>query len=110
MNAAIKNRKMIQEILDKIVDTYKPEKVILFGSYAYGSPDEDSDIDFLIVKNTAERPIDRRLYIRRIVSNPKRLVPFEPIVLTNEELKERLEIGDQFIQEILVKGEVLYGT
>ena len=72
MNTAIKNRKIIQEILDKIVEAYKPEKVILFGSYAFGCPDEDSDIDFLIVKNTSERPIDRWVNICRIVSDPKR--------------------------------------
>ena len=110
MNAAIKNRKIIQEILDKIVAEYQPEKVILFGSYAYGSPDEDSDIDFLIVKNTAERPIDRWMNICRIVSDPKRRVPFEPIVLTKEELQKRIEIGDQFVSDILEKGEVLYGA
>ena len=110
MNKVIKNRRLIMEILDKIVTKYQPEKIILFGSYAYGKPDDDSDIDFLIIKNTDERPIDRRVRIRRIVSDSTRRTPFGPIVLTSVELQKRIEIGDQFIAEILTKGEVLYGT
>lgn len=110
MNANNKARTMILEILDKIVTEYQPEKVILFGSYAYGNPDNDSDIDLLIIKNTNERPIDRWVHMCRIASDPERRIPFEPIVLTKEELQKRIEIGDQFISEILEKGEVLYGT
>ena len=40
----------ILEIAEKIKREYKPDKIILFGSYAYGNPDKDSDIDFLIIK------------------------------------------------------------
>ena len=99
---------MISEMVDKIASSYKPQKIILFGSYAYGEPDQDSDIDLLIVKETDERPIDRRVNVRRIVSDRKRRIPFEPIVITQNELKERMRIGDQFIDEILTKGEALY--
>ena len=48
---------VIPDILEKIVAGYAPQKVILFGSYAYGEPDEDSDIDLLIIKDTNEPPI-----------------------------------------------------
>lgn len=102
-------RELILKIAHKIIKEYQPEKVILFGSYAYGTPNEDSDIDFLIIKNTDERPIDRRVQVSKIVSNPNQRTPFEPIVLTRDEIKRRVEIGDQFIDEILNKGEVLYG-
>ena len=44
------------------------------------------------------------------MSDPKRSIPFEPIVLTPDELKERLAIGDQFLEEIIKKGEVLYAA
>ena len=108
MNTPIKIRNLIQEIIDKIVLEYQPEKIILFGSHAYGYPDEDSDIDLLIIKNTNERPIDRWVHVCKITSDPKRRIPFEPIVLTKEELQKRIDIGDQFISEILEKGEVLY--
>ena len=110
MNEKGEVKKTIFNMLKKIITEYKPEKIILFGSYAYGIPDIDSDIDLLIIKNTKERPIDRRVCVREIVSDPKRRIPFEPIVLTGEELQKRIEIGDQFIDEILTKGEVLYGA
>jgi predicted nucleotidyltransferase len=100
---------IIREIVEKIKREYRPTKIILFGSHAYGSADRDSDIDLLIIKDTKERLIDRGVAVLRMVSDPERLVPFEPVVLTPEEVRERLEIGDQFIKEILQKGQVLYG-
>ena len=101
-------RRLILEMVDKIAVSYKPQKIILFGSYAYGEPDRDSDIDLFIIKETNERPIDRRVRVRKIVSNRTRRVPFEPIVITQNEMEERIRIGDQFIDEILTKGEALY--
>ena len=109
MNEMEEVQKTLSKMLNKIISEYKPEKIILFGSYAYGTPDKDSDIDLLIIKDTKDRPIDRRVCVREIVSDPKRRIPFESIVLTGKELQERIEIGDQFIDEILTKGEVLYG-
>ena len=103
-------RKVILKIADKIEREYHPDKIILFGSYAYGTHDRDSDIDLLIIKDTQERPIDRRFAVSRIVSDPKRIIPFEPIVLTPNEINERLEVRDQFIKEILQKGEILYAA
>ncbi|MBI3611131.1 MAG: nucleotidyltransferase domain-containing protein [Nitrospirae bacterium] len=103
-------KSVIRRIVDRIGKEYRPERIILFGSYAYGEPDRDSDIDLLIIKSTPDRPIDRRVKVRQIVSDPQRLIPFEPLVLTPKELKRRLDIGDQFIQEILNKGEVLYAA
>jgi predicted nucleotidyltransferase len=108
MNADAKVRETILEIVDKVKQQYQPSKIVLFGSYAYGQPDRDSDIDLLIIKDTAERPLNRRVTVTRIVSDSKRLIPFEPIVLTSAEVHERLRIGDQFLKEILDKGEVLY--
>lgn len=98
----------INKIVRKIVERYNPQRIILFGSYAYGKPNSESDIDLLIIKETSERFIDRWTNIRRIVSDPKRTIPFEPIVLTPEEVAERLAVGDQFIEEIVTKGEVLH--
>ena len=103
-----KIRQIIQGIVEKLKKEYKPAKIILFGSYAYGNPDRDSDIDLLIVKDTLDRPIDRRVAASRIVSDPKRLIPFESLVLTPQEIQERLDAGDLFLEEILRRGEVLY--
>jgi predicted nucleotidyltransferase len=82
--------------------------VILCGSYAYGKPRRDSDIDLLVIKETSERFIDRWVTVRRLLSDPSRRLPLKVIVLTPQELSERLDIGDQFIQEIVDRGEVLY--
>jgi predicted nucleotidyltransferase len=103
-------RKLIDEIVRKIVKEYQPEKIILFGSYAYGKPHSDSDIDLLIIKETEERPIDRRVAVRKILSNPSLHTPIESLVLTPEEIKKRQTIGDQFIEEILRRGKVLYAA
>ncbi len=103
-------RAELNKIVGQLIEAYRPEKIILFGSYAYGEPDADSDLDLLIIKKTSERFIDRWVNVRRIVADPKRSIPFEPIVLTPDEVEERLAIGDQFIEEIVTKGEILYAA
>lgn len=103
-------REELNKIVKQVVDAYEPEKIILFGSYAYGKPDADSDLDLLIIKKTSERFINRLTNLRKIVSDPKRSIPFGPIVLTPEEVEERLAIGDQFIKDIIKKGKILYAA
>jgi len=110
MRHSTKIRTEIEKIVRQVVAAYQPEKIILFGSYAYGVPDTDSDLDLLIIKKTSERFINRLTNVRKIVSDPNRSIPFEPIVLTPDEVEQRLAIGDQFIEEILKKGEVLYAV
>jgi predicted nucleotidyltransferase len=110
MTAAEEIEVITQEMLAKLVATYRPQKVILFGSCAYGRPHADSDIDLLIIKETSERLIDRWVTVRRILSDPKRTVGLEVLVLTPQEVENRLSIGDQFIAEILEKGRVLYAA
>ena len=94
----------------KLVANYAPQKVILFGSYAYGDPRPDSDIDLLIIKETPERFIDRWVTVRHILSDPKRRFPLETLVLTPQEVSQRRAVGDQFVEEILKKGEILYAA
>ena len=108
MLADTQTRRIIQELVEKIKKAYEPKKIILFGSYAYGAPDKDSDIDLLIIKDTDDRPIDRRTHVRGIITDRQRLIPVAPIVLTSAELRQRMAIGDQFLQEIMEKGEILY--
>jgi predicted nucleotidyltransferase len=101
---------VIQQIVARLVREYAPEKIILFGSYAYGQPDEDSDVDLLIIKETAERFLDRMDTVRRMATGLHPRIPFEPIVLTPGEVETRLKAGDQFIAEIIEKGEVLHAA
>ena len=101
-------KKIISEMVEKIKKEYKPEKIILFGSYAYGNPTRDSDIDMLIIKRTREKSKDRWFFLKKLTRDPDRGIPFSPLVFTPKELKYRLSLGDSFIEEILEKGEVLY--
>jgi predicted nucleotidyltransferase len=97
-------------MLHKLIDAYSPQKVILFGSHAYGTPGPDSDIDLLIIKETSTRFIDRWVVVQRILTGTHRALPVETLVLTPQEVEKRLANGDQFIAEILAKGKVLYGA
>lgn len=97
----------IKEITQKIVKEYQPEKIILFGSYAWGKPTEASDIDLLVVKNSQRPRLDRQRELRRKLFPP--LVPTDILVYTPNEIVKRLSIGDFFIRDIVTKGKVLYG-
>jgi uncharacterized protein len=101
---------IIQGMVWKLIAEYAPQKVVLFGSHAYGTPGPDSDIDLLIIKETSERFLDRWVTVQRILTGTHRALPVETLVLTPQEIEHRLVIGDQFIAEILEKGEVLYAA
>jgi len=101
---------LIGRMVQKIVNEYAPQKVILFGSYASGNPDRDSDIDLLVIKETGDRFIDRWMAVQRILTGLHRSIPVETLVLTPQEMENRLKIGDQFIAEVLAKGELLYAA
>jgi predicted nucleotidyltransferase len=104
-----KARKTISLIVDKLKERYNPEKIILFGSYAWGLPDEDSDIDLLVLKETKETPHRRNVNARKLVSSIRKGYGLDILVITPEELKSKLDSGDQFLQEIISRGEVSYG-
>lgn len=101
-------KKILSEVVEKIKIEYKPLKIILFGSYAYGSPQDDSDIDLLILKRTTKKRVNRFVMVKRIIYNPNFKIPISPFVYTPGELEERIKIGDDFIKEIIQKGIVLY--
>ncbi|MCK5558974.1 MAG: nucleotidyltransferase domain-containing protein [Thermoplasmata archaeon] len=106
MNKKVK--KILAEIVRKLKNNYKPLKIILFGSYAYGNPGKDSDLDLLILKNTKKRRVDRFVHVKRIIYNPNWKIPISPLVYTPKELDTRLKMGDDFISEITQKGIVIY--
>ena len=100
---------MVQDIVQRIVSGYSPQKIILFGSFANGKPDEDSDIGLLIIKDTDKRPLERWMEVKRLVRDRNRKASVSPLVYTRNEIKDRLAMKDFFIQEVIEKGEVLYG-
>ena len=100
---------LIRQLVEKIVSGYFPQKIILFGSYAYGNPTSGSDIDLLIIKNTDKRPMDRWMEVKRLLRDPDRNIAVSPLVYTEREIEERRAIRDFFLEEIFEKGKVLYG-
>ena len=101
---------LLARIVNKLRDEYRPEKVILFGSYGQGTNDSGSDVDILIIKDTPARFIDRWTEVRRILSDPGRTMALDTIVLTPTEVSERLARGDQFLADILHEGRLLYAA
>ena len=99
----------LQQIVQRLREAYTPDQIVLFGSYAYGRPDRDSDFDLLIVKETDETPRERRFHVRKLLWSLAVATPIEPLVLTQGEIEDRLKVKDQFIQEIMTKGRRLYG-
>jgi predicted nucleotidyltransferase len=99
-------QKLIREVRDKLVRYYKPEKVILFGSQAYGRPRRDSDLDLLIIKRTRKDFFERIREVSRLF--PLRDFALDVIVRTPSELRARLTWGDFFYKEIVTRGRILY--
>ncbi|MBU4481541.1 nucleotidyltransferase domain-containing protein [Patescibacteria group bacterium] len=95
----------IKEITEKIVKEFQPEKIILFGSFAYGKPKPSSDIDLLIIKKSKKRKVER---IKEVLMKVESEIPLGPLVYTPKEIQERLYLGDFFFQSIFKKGKLLY--
>jgi predicted nucleotidyltransferase len=95
----------IHELADRIAESFRPEKIILFGSYAYGRPTPDSDVDLLIVMPHEGQSWDAAARIRGTV-RPR--FPVDFLVRTPQKLRERLAMGDVFLREIVRRGRVLY--
>ena len=95
----------IRRLAAEIAEKFHPEKIILFGSHAYGEPHEDSDVDLLVVMPTRNM-ISQSARIRLAINQV--LFPLDLIVRTPKELKWRIEEGDWFLREIVGNGKVLY--
>jgi uncharacterized protein len=100
-------QKEVESITTQIIEKYKPDRIILFGSAARGKIGKDSDVDLLIIKaNTPEYGADR---IRELSKMIDRNIPVDLLIYRPEEFKKRLEMGDPFLRAILREGKVLYG-
>lgn len=100
--------RFLREIAQRVVRSFRPKNIILFGSYAYGKPTPDSDLDLLIVMESRDRPAER---VRKVsdLFDPRPL-PMDFVVLTPGEVRHRLNSFDPFLEEIFAKGQVLYGS
>ena len=100
-------------IVERLMET-KPEKIILFGSYAYGEPEDNSDLDILVVTGDEIIPSDfsekSKIYLRisKAISEIKREFPVDLIVHTKPMHKKFVENNSLFARELLEKGKVIY--
>ncbi|MBI5816229.1 MAG: nucleotidyltransferase domain-containing protein [Nitrospinae bacterium] len=95
----------IKALSNEIARQFNPMKVILFGSYAYGKPDEYSDVDLLVIMPFKGRGMNKAAEILE-KTNP--VFPVEILVRTPEDMDTRLKWNDFFLREIVEKGEILY--
>ena len=98
--------KSLRPAIQRIVAELRPEKVILFGSYAYGTPSPHSDVDLLVIMKTRASLKERSWAVSRLLL--PRPFPVDILVKTPREIEKSLEAGDFFLQEILTRGKVLY--
>ena len=96
----------LQEIRDRIVTYMNPESIILFGSRSRGEDSSTSDVDILIVKDTPERPIDRRMAAERLLVD--RELPLDIFVYTPQEMRGLFAQGSPFIHQVVETGKVVY--
>ncbi len=99
-------REDIQATCNDIVREFSPLQVILFGSYAYGTPTEDSDVDLLVVMDIPESETSRQA--GEILQRIPRRFPMDLLVRSPEEIAYRVSYNDWFLREITEKGDVLY--
>ena len=97
----------IRGIVQEIVERFQPQKIFLFGSYAYGYPTKDSDVDLLVVMPTGQRSLRQAAEISAAIHHP---LPLDILVRKPEEFASRLQHNDTFIREIIDHGIVLYET
>jgi predicted nucleotidyltransferase len=105
----------IQQLKEKLKEL-NPYRVFLFGSYAYGTPHIDSDIDLLVVTNdefipqTFQEKTNLYISVSEHILNISKQVPVDLIVYTLPMYKQFVETGSSFSKEILSKGIVIYET
>ena len=96
----------IRKFSDAVALQFRPGKIILFGSHAYGHPTADSDVDLLVIMPRI-RQRGERMSVRIRHAIPRDF-PLDLIVRTPAEVDRRLRWGDSFLGEIMEKGVVLY--
>ncbi|MBI5892460.1 MAG: nucleotidyltransferase domain-containing protein [Deltaproteobacteria bacterium] len=96
----------LKEAIKRIISEFNPYKIILFGSYAYGTPTKDSDIDLMVVMDTDMKPYERSLPIRKTLKYLG--MPKDVIVRTPQEFERFKDIVGTIIYTAAHKGKVIY--
>ncbi len=97
----------IRRVSDEIARRFQPERIILFGSYAYGIPTEDSDVDLLVVMSFEGKSVRKSIEIESAINVS---FPLDLVIYTPERLRERIAMNDFFVREISERGRLLYAA
>ncbi len=97
--------KVIRALSREIAEQFQPRRIILFGSYAYGHPRPESDVDLLVIMDTLYKESEQAVLIRQAINV---LFGLDILVYKPETLKQRISWGDSFLREITSRGRVLY--
>jgi len=100
------SRTKISDIVNKIASNYNPERIFLFGSYANDSANEDSDLDFIIIKQTDTPKHKRGREVRRFLLGS--MVPIDLKIYTPKEFDEEKNINYSFLNSAIKGAKVLY--
>jgi predicted nucleotidyltransferase len=104
----VNNTHGLNTIVSRLVETLHPEQIILFGSYAYGNPNQDSDFDLLVIVSKSDQPQYRR---SRVAYSALRglSAPTDVIVMTRQEVEKKLTVRSSLVKQAVEQGQVLYG-
>src|ERR1041385_1192198 len=97
--------RQIIQFTNKIAAAFRPQRVIVFGSYAYGTPTEDSDVDILVVMNYRGASYRKAAAIRALVPYD---ISCDVLVRSAHELTRRVAMNDFFLCDVIDNGIVLY--
>lgn len=102
------NTTILDEVTRRIIDEVHPEKIILFGSHAWGQPNEESDIDLFVILGSSDQPGYRRA--SRLYRSLRGLkVPVEIVVRTRDEVERNMAVKSSLDHKVLHEGRVLHG-
>lgn len=105
-NSAKDQGQLIDRLVKKIAAEFDPEKIILFGSYAWGEPRFANDVDLFIIKDTSQQRLERGKAVERIIMGAG--IPVDALIYTPNELQKRLMLDDAFIKRVISRGKVMY--
>jgi len=99
-------KEKISQIVEKIAIGYDPDKIILFGSYATGNQNDDSDLDLFVIKDSDLSRPQRTVQVRKMLYGS--MIPIDLIVYTPKEIEESKDNRFSFVYEVLNSGKTLY--
>jgi len=101
------SNRAIQKVADEIARKFKPQKIILFGSYARGTASEDSDVDLMVVMPYRGKNYERATDIGMAVEID---FPSDILVRSDREIRDRLRMNDWFMHDVIEQGKTLYAS